>query len=214
MIHPVEAFSNRLGRSKAQNICIRPLVLDICARYGGRRILCLKCDQGQPDDHAQDAGCAVEMDCGGNGTVNPIQWAVEDRPSQKQFGDSSQTEKSEVDLVVHGEIDDSHLEAPALVELVARRLRPQGILMIALPMRGRWETLWIAARAWRDYRGNGRVCFWSRQRLRAVLESHGFTILESIKLKTFSGRRPAIILVARKTGPSVPTNAAGRTVPA
>ncbi len=115
---------------------------------------------------------------------------------------------------MHGEIDDSHLEAPALLESVARRLRPQGILMVALPMRGRWETLWIAARDWWDHRAGGRVCFWSRERLRATLESHGFTILESIKIKTFSGRRPAIVLVARKTGPPVPTNPAKRTVPA
>ena len=214
MIHPVEAFSNQPGRTKAQNTCIRPLVLDICARYGAQRILCLKCDQGQPDNNGQDAGCAVEMECGGNGTVNLIQWTAEYRPRQKHFGDSSQTEKSEVDLVVHGEIDGSHLDAPALLESVARRLRPQGILMIALPMRGRWETLWIAARDWWDYRNGGRLRFWSGQRLRAILESHGFTILESIKLKTFSGRRPAIILVARKIAPSVPTNAAGRTVPA
>jgi len=178
------------------------------------RILCLKCDQRQPDDHAQDAGCAVEMECGGNGTVNLIQWAVDDRSRQKQFGDSSQTEKSEVDLVVHGEIDDPHLEAPALLESVARRLRPQGILMIALPMRGRWKALWIAARAWRSCRYDGHISFWSPERLRATLESHGFTLLESIKLKTFSGRRPEIVLVARKTGPSVPTNAAGRTAPA
>ena len=204
-------FSSWYGRPKSQgNPCIRPLVLDVCARYGGGRILCVKCGNRKPGNDRQDAGCAVEMECGGNGMANPIKWTLADRFRQRQPVDPSKAEENDVDLVVYTEIDDLHLQASTLVESAIQRLRPQGILMIALPVRSGWETLWSAVRNRWNHRSGGHPQFWSRQQLSALLESRSFTILESIKTRALSDRWPAIILVARKTGPSAPTGATER----
>ncbi|MCP5133477.1 MAG: methyltransferase domain-containing protein [Gammaproteobacteria bacterium] len=98
------------------------------------------------------------------------------------------------------DIDDLHLQAPALIESAIRRLRPNGILMIALPLRSHWEILLITVRAWWERWTGGHFQFWSRRRLSALLESRGFMNLESIKIRTSSRRRQIMILVAKKTG--------------
>jgi len=170
----------------------------------------MKCSRGRPDHDRQDAGCAVEREFGGNGTANPVQWALDHRFRQKPPGGASRTEEAGVDIVVHTVLDDLHLHAPALVESALRRLRPHGILMIALPVRGDWETLWSTVRAWWARRRGGPALYWSRQRLSALLESHSFKMLETVKIKSLSGQGQAIILVARKTSPSHPAHATRR----
>ena len=206
------ACSSRPQRSEAgDSDCIRPLVLDVCGRYGGGQILCVKCDRARLGHDRQDAGCAVEREFGGNGTANPVQWAPDPRFIRQQLpGGASQTEEAGVDIVVHTVLDDLHLHAPALVESALQRLRPHGILMIALPARGDWETLWSTVRVWWARRCGGHAQFWSRQRLSALLESHSFKILETVKIKSLSGQGQAIVLVARKTGPSHPAHATRR----
>lgn len=204
-------FSSRHGRQESSgSLCIRPVILDICARYGGVRILCVRCGNRKPGNVRQDAGCAVEMECGGNGTANPVQWTLADGFGQKKPVGSLQAEENDVDIVVHTEIDDLHLQASTLIELSSQRLRPNGILMIVLPVHGGWETLWHIAWTWWDHPSSRQAQFWSRQRLSALIESQGFKILESIKIKKSSTQREAIVLVARKIVPSGTASTAKR----
>ncbi|QQS54151.1 MAG: hypothetical protein IPM89_15275 [Candidatus Competibacteraceae bacterium] len=200
-------FSNRHGRPEPQgNFCIRPVILDVCARYQAHRILCLRCGNQKPDHDRQEAGCAVGMKCSGNGTANSFKWSSANEFPGGRLGSPCLAEESGVDLVVDVEVNDLHLKASELIDSVDQSLHPKGILMIALPVWDAWEMLWITARAWWDYWNGSDARFWSRQALSALLESRGFTILESIKVRV-SSQRQAIVLVARKTGPSDPTSA-------
>ncbi len=201
-------FSNRHGRLEPQgNFCIRPVILDVCARYEARRILCLRCGNRKPNHDRQEAGCAVGMECGGNGTANSIKWTSANKSPGERIDGPCGVEESGVDLVVDIEVNDPHLRASALIESANRWLHRNGILMIVLPVWSAWETLWIATRAWWDYWNGSDAQFWSRQALSALLESSGFTILESIKVRALSNQRRAIVLVARKTSQSSPTSA-------
>lgn len=95
------------------------------------------------------------MECGGNGIANSIEWTWADQSGHEQLGGSAKIAESSVDIVVNTDIDDLHLQAPELIESAARRLRSNGILIIALPVRGLWETLWIAVRVrWSHWNGD------------------------------------------------------------
>lgn len=200
VVKQVDFLSRHIRQKPQENLCIRPVVLDICTRYQARRIFCVRCDNQKPSGGAQDAGCAVEMECGGNGIANSIEWTRADGSRHEQLSGPSKTEESGVDIVVNTDIDDLHLQAPELIESAIRRLRPNGILMIALPLRSHWEILLITVRAWWERWTGGHAQFWSRRRLSALLESCGFMNLESIKIRASSRRRQIIILVAKKTG--------------
>ena len=191
-------LSRHIQQKPQENLCIRPVVLDICTRYQARRIFCVRCGNQKPNGGVQDAGCAVGMECGGNGMANSIEWTWSDRSKHEQSNDPSKTEESGVDIVVNTEIDDLHLQAPALIESATQRLRPNGILMIALPFRSNWEIVLITARTWWERWNGGHTQFWSRRRLSALLESRGFMNLESIKIRASSRRRQIMILVAKK----------------
>jgi len=160
---------------------------------------CVRCDNRKPGGGAQDAGCAVGMECGGNGIANSIEWTWADRSGHEQLGGSAKIAESGVDIVVNTDIDDLHLQAPELIESATRRLHPNDILMIALPLRSHWEILLITMRVWWERWTGGHSQFWSRRRLSALLQSCGFMNLESIKIRASSRRRPIIILVAKKT---------------
>lgn len=200
VVKQVDFLSRHIRQKSQENPCIRPVVLDICSRYQARQIFCVRCDNRRPGGGAQDAGCAVGMECGGNGMANSIEWTWSDRSRHGQSSDPSEIEESGVDIVVNTDIDDLHLQAPELIESATRRLRPNGILMIALPFRSNWEIVLITARTWWERWNGGHAQFWSRRRLSALLESCGFMNLESIKIRASSRQRQIMVLVAKKTG--------------
>ena len=114
----------------------------------------------------------------------------------------NRVEESSIDIIVTTEADDLGLEISKLISSASRQLHTNGILLIALPIHHGWETLWLAARIlWSRWNGK-HARFWSRQRLSTMLESCGFTILESIKVRALPDQRQAIVLVARKTSES------------
>ncbi|MCB1825743.1 MAG: hypothetical protein KDJ54_14630 [Candidatus Competibacteraceae bacterium] len=195
-------FSSRHGRQRPQeNTCIQPIILDVGVRYKARRIFCMRCGNRKPDPGGQEAGCAVGKECGGNGMANSHEWMSMGGSRWERVGCLARMEDSDVSMIVNPDINDSYPKAATLIESANQRLCPNDILMITLPVRGHWETLWSAVGAWWDrWNGSSDAQCWSWQRLSALLESHGFTILESIKVKTLSKRRHAIVLVARKTG--------------
>lgn len=193
-------LSNRHERQISQeDRCIQPIILDVGIRYKARRIFCMRCGNWKPDQSGQEAGCAVEKGCDGNGTVNARDRTSIGTSKWGRFDCLPKMENSDVSMIINPDINDSHPKAATLIESANQRLCPNDILMITLPVRGNWETWWSAVRAWWNHGSGSNAQFGSRQRLSALLESHGFTILESIKVKTLSKRKHAIVLVARKT---------------
>ncbi len=194
-------FSSRHGRQRPQeNMCIQPIILDVGIRYKARRIFCMRCGNRKPDQGGQETDCTVGKECEGNGMTNSRDWTSIGKSRWGRFDCLSRMENSDVSMIINPDINDSYPKAAKLIESANQRLCPNDILMITLSVRGHWETWWSAVRAWWDRRNDNDARFWSRQRLSALLESRGFTILESIKVKTLSRRRYAIVLVARKTG--------------
>ncbi len=207
-------FSNQHERQAPQEVrCIQPIILDVGIRYKARRIFCMRCDNWNPDQSGQEASCAVEKGCDGNSTVNSRDGTSIGTFRWGRFDCLPRMENSDVSMIVNPDVNDSHPKAATLIESANQRLCPNDILMITLLVRGNWETWWSAVRAWWDRGSGSNAQFGSWQRLSALLESHGFTILESIKVKTFSKRKHAIVLVTRKIGGQNPRSKVFHSAP-
>jgi len=188
---------------------LRPVVLDLCARHKVNRILCIGHGNGTLCHDLQDAGYVVDRKSGGDDMANPAERAPTGSISKGEMHDGPRDPgATDFDMVVSTEVDELHFKPFALLEFAARELRHDGIFMILMPdhpdhLKSVLSTishLWH--KRYPPSENDDYIKVWSRESLKPLLESYGFTVLESIGVRHPSSRRKTIILVARKIGES------------
>jgi hypothetical protein len=189
------------------DLCIRPIIAYVSTRYEAKRIACRRCGlqkAAEPGQATESSGCGAH---GGNGTAySSACKRANSSEHDEQYSDFSGSAETCVDIVVMNDTDGLQKKAPDLIEDADRRLCPEGILMIVLPVRDTLQTAVISAASWLARRNQDHVPFLSRQQLSGLLKSRGFTILESIRVRGQAGQTQATVLVARKTGQSEPAS--------
>ena len=184
---------------------LRPVILDICARYGARRIFCLGHDSKGLCCALQEAGYAAGREPGSGSMINSMQPAAYDSLSIGE-GDAGVVDTANVDcdVVVSTEVEQAFFKPVTLVKWAARTLRHEGILLIRVPDE-HWslKQLFFAAMqslnrhrypVWDDE----HMRCWSLGSLKSLLEYHGFVILEVIGIRSQLQRQHGTMLVARR----------------
>ena len=184
---------------------LRPVILDICARYGARRIVCLGHGSEKVYCDLQEAGHAARRESGGAGMANSMQRAECGYPATEKRGAGVVDRVSaDCDVVVSTEVEQAFFKPVTLVKWAARMLCHEGILLIRVPDE-HWslKQLFFAAMqslhrhrypVWDDE----HIQCWSLDSLKLLLEYHGFAILEVIGIRNHRQRQHGTMLVARR----------------
>jgi len=201
--------SNQGWREPHAHSYLRPIVLDLCARHKAKRILCMGRRNGTLCHDLQDAGYAVAREAGGHGMASPTERDLAGNLSKWEIHEGPHAPEAEAtgfDVALSTEADDLLFKPSALLQLAARKLRHDGILMILMPDHpGYLKSFFFTTfQPWRNrYSPSGdesQIKTWSRESLKPLLESHGFTMLETIGVRHPSSPRKTMIIVARKVG--------------
>ncbi len=188
---------------------LTPVVLDLCAKYGGRKVLDLGCGNGAFCRTLDKAGYEVT---GCDNSEDGIRIAKEASPHLNfhQIGvydDPGSLGERDFDLVVSTEVIE-HLFLPGHLPRFARKvLRPGGHLIISTPYHGYLKNLVLSVMDKWDahhhpFWDGGHVKFWSRKTLTQLLEEEGFAVKEFAGAGRFPGLWKSMVMVAGKMGNS------------
>lgn len=185
------------------NPALRSVLLDLCARHGARRILCLG-RGGEPLALSlRQAGYAAwGMDPDGNPPTVRVNCAPAPPAGATGLHPAAPAAGVRFDLALSTETAESCAAFGEQVAFAEGALRPGGLFLLSTPYRDslarRVSDLY--ARWWpRHDRARGDSP-WSRPRLQRLLESRGFVLVEAIGVRDASWRLHAVVWVARQGG--------------
>jgi hypothetical protein len=172
---------------------IQPVVLHLLARYQAKRVLCVGRGNEKLHRALQNAGCIVansESSTDGHAAETPASAAL------AGYGCC--------DMIVSTEIHEPFFKPALLIKLAAQHLPSDGILLLSIPYHGYLKHLFITLwEIWEKY----CPLWWDSTHLepwlttdglKPLLESNGFTILESIGVRGAARQWETVILLARK----------------
>lgn len=172
---------------------IQPVVLYLLARYPARRVLCVGRGNGKLRRALQDAGCIVaHSESGMDGH------AAEVSASTSLSGHGC------CDMMISTEIHEPFFKPALLIERAAQHLSADGILLLSIPYYGHLKNLFVILWKIREkycplWWDSTPLALWlTRDGLKSLLESSGFTLLESIGVRGASRQWETVILLARK----------------
>lgn len=184
---------------------LRPVILDICARYGARRIVCLGHDSEGLCCALQEAGYAAGREPGGGSMANSMQRAECGYFSTGGRGAGvADRVSADCDVVVSTEMERAFFKPATLVKWAARTLRYEGILLIRVPDEhwGLKQLFFAAMQSLHRHRypvwDDEHMQCWSLDSLKSLLEYHGFVTLEVIGIRNHLQRQHGTMLVARR----------------
>lgn len=181
---------------------LRPVILQLVARHGARRILCL--------GHCDSRLCPVFQDAAAVAGREPREIGITDAGTAAPV-DPAEADRFEMVLCTEDKI--ASLQLASLVRLAAREIQPEGIFILSMPCPRFLKSWLMRVRAWwNSYRlsaSSARIPLWSKQRLMVLLQAHDFTLLECIGIRDRAFRLTTILLVARKTDSPEPEKRIG-----
>lgn len=162
-----------------------PVVLDVCRRHGVRTALDIGCGNGTTCLELRKEGIeAIGMEPSADGFEIARVRLGDKGVYHAGVNDPSETVvEKDFDAVICTEVVE-HLYAPAALPKFAKvELKADGILIVSTPFHGYLKNLAIClANKWDRHHNplydGGHIKFWSRGTLTALLESHGFSVVE------------------------------------
>lgn len=188
--HPQQSHHQEEARASPY---IQPVVLHLLARYQAKRVLCVGRGNEKLYRALQSAGYIVA-----NSESSADGHAEETSASAGLAGYGC------CDMIVSTEIYEPFFKPALLIKLAAEHLPPDGILLLSIPYHGHLKNLFITLwEIWEKY----CPLWWDSSHLepwlttdgfKPLLESNGFTILESIGVRGIKRQWETVILLARK----------------
>ena len=187
------------------------LVLRICRRIGGGKILDVGCGNGTLCRKLAEAGFSV---VGLESSPTGVAAARQSVPGgtfyeMSVYDDPKSIAEDGLDVVVSTEVIE-HLFLPkALPKLARAKLKAGGFLVLSTPYHGYLKNLFLSlVNGWDRHFSpgwdGGHIKFWSRRTLTKLLEAKGFKVLEFHG----AGRLPwlwkSMVLVAQKASEGKP----------
>lgn len=207
MVNIIESRSmyRHSEKKSCSNRYIHPVMLSICRKLGGGRILDVGCGNGSLCRSLVDAGFdVVGAEPSRSGVVAARALVPEGMFYEKSvYDDPSDMLESDFDVVVSTEVIE-HLFSPRFVpEFAYEKLRDDGFLVVSTPYHGFLKNLLIAVtNKWDSHHtalwDGGHIKFWSRQSLTTLLESKGFRVFEFHGVGRLPWLWKSMILVAQK----------------
>lgn len=209
MVNTIESRSSyRHGKTApCTHRYLRPVILDVCRRYGLQRVLDVGCGNGALCRDLVDAGLSVvgtEPSASGVAAARELvpeavfyELGVYDAPSGVLEG--------LFDVVVSTEVIEHLFKPSALPEFAAAKLKPDGYLVLSTPYHGYLKNVAIAVSGrWDSHHSpaweGGHCKFWSRRSLTRFLAWHGFHVLEFHGVGRVPWLWTSMVLVARWKG--------------
>ncbi len=196
--------SSRCGpEASAANPALRSVVLNLCTRHGARRILCIGRGLETLGPSIQQAGYTVwGMDPGGHRAADLAECTSASPAGETGMDpDLSRGEQGRFDIALSTESPEPCSALGERVRLAAHQLQPGGHFLLSTPYRGSLKTRVIDwCDRWRPRRDRSRGPSWSRPRVKRLLESHGFVLVELIGVRDASGPLKTVVWVARQGG--------------
>lgn len=180
---------------------IQPVVLDVCALYKAKRIICIGRNNDALRHYLKNAGYAVYgIELGGSDEAN----YAELTPTKKsgEFGilnNPDKLKKASFDTAISTEFGEHCSEA---VKFAAQNLHYGGILILSTPCVGYLKSLLATLHdRWNQRHSRPRAKkIWSRKHLKVLLEFHGFNVSELIGIRHHAFQHKELVWVARKMG--------------